>query len=442
MMVQHRLQSGASSFRTALMELPDKFTRSDAERTWPQFVRWIGFSTLLAALKRKHASLEEWAAFREITPKLFSIEIGLAKILRRWQTTRKLSFLQDKALYDALNFAGVCITVKDQLSSKQAELFRRRVISEILPSGRLCHLEHEFRVAQNLNAYRWRINQFGFCGEPGPDFVAHREGMEIEVEGKCLSPEIGLGISYEFAARLLSRLSRELRSANPGCLTAIRIELRGHDNNNQIDKLNELIVHSYKTSKSISADVAQITIELSPLVEFLARFPDVKNHNWLQDTFRQIRTRKGDYGFFIHLDEELIFCNLIPARENRQAKNVLKLISKTCERQFTHTRPAVLWLHLQGLDPNSVDDDLNNVPDLFQRLAVQAFRSERRDHLAAIAFSSDTEINVGRAPVMGRNPRVASSTGKVRGFDNPRCKYGGIPVFAPCFSMLAHKPPR
>lgn len=419
------------------MELPNKFTRPDAERTWPQFIQWIGFSTLTRALKRKHTSLEEWAAFREITPKLFSIEIGLARILRRWQTTRKLTFPNEKSLYDALNFAGLCITVKDQLNSEQAELFRRRVISEILPNGRLCHLDHEFRVAQNLIAHGWQIRKFGLCGDPGPDIVAQRENRQIEVEGKCLSPEIGLGISYEFSARLLSRLSRELPSANPDHLTTIKIELKGQYDHNQINTLSKRIIQSYKSLESFSDDGVQITIELSPLAEFLHRFPEVENRNWLQDTFRQIRTRKGDYGYFIRRENELIFCNLIPTRENRQAKNVLKLISKTCERQFTHALPAILWLHLQGLDPNSVDDDLKKVPDFLQRLVLETFRSERRKHLAAIAFSSDTEVAVGRTIVKDRNPRMVSSIGKVRGFDNPQCKFGQIPVFTPSFNLLA-----
>ena len=86
-------------------------------------------------------------------------------------------------------------------------MFRRRVISEILPNGRLCNLDHEFRTAQSLVGFGWNITHFGFCGEPGPDFIAERGAIEVEVESKCLSPEIGLGVSYEFAARLMARLS-------------------------------------------------------------------------------------------------------------------------------------------------------------------------------------------------------------------------------------------
>ncbi len=132
------------------VKLATKFTRSNAEHSWKEFVEWIGFSTLLEALERKHKSLDDWAALQAIAPQLFSIEYGLASTLRKWRSTRKLWYPKDKPVYDAYSFVGACIELKHQLTADQARIFRRRVISEILPNGRLCHLDHEFRSAQNL----------------------------------------------------------------------------------------------------------------------------------------------------------------------------------------------------------------------------------------------------------------------------------------------------
>lgn len=401
---------------------------------------WIGFSTLSNALKRKHSSLEEWATFREITPKLFSIEIGLAKILQRWKTTRRLSFPKEKSSYDALAFASLCTKIKSQLSKQEAEMFRRRVISEILPSGRLCHLDHEFRIAQNLFTHGWTIKHSGFCGEPGPDFIAKKDSQEIEVEGKCLSPEIGLGVSYEYSTRLLSRINRDLRGKYPGNFTTIKLELMGdEEKDNKIDDVRQRAIDCYIGGTEFSSGTLRIEIEFSPLNDFLRRFPTVEGHDWLHNTFAELRTREGDYGYFMRRDNELIFCNIIPMRPSKQIRNLLKLISKTCERQFTDTRPSFLWLHLQGLDPNQVDSDLNGTPDLFRRLAQHAFRSEKRDHLAAITFSSDTDIDLGRLPFANKEVRVVSAIGKVRGFDNPRCRFGQIPVFSRVFTSQATK---
>lgn len=416
------------------MEFPTKFTRTDAEQSWPQFVRWIGYANLASALKRKHASLNEWQTFREIAPRLFSIELGLAKVLQRWRATHRLSFPKEKDAYDALAFAGLCIAIKKQLSAERAEAFRRRVISEILPSGRLCHLDHEFRVGQNLSEHGWQITHYGIAGEPGPDFIAKRENQEIEVEGKCLSPEIGLGVSYEYATRLLNRINRTLREKKSGKLTTIKIEVMGGAfKDNQIDLVKDRVIDCYNGAKNYRSENLAIELHTSSLLDFLNRFPNVEEDGWLEKTFSEIRTREGDYGYFIRRDNELVFCNLIPMRPNRQAKTLFKLVSDTCERQFTLSRPAILWLHLQGLDPKRVDMDLNSTPEIFERLADHAFRSERRNHLAAITFSSDSDINIGHLPTSKKSARVVSSVGKVRGFDNPRCRFGQVPAFSPMY---------
>jgi hypothetical protein len=369
------------------VRLASGFTRTSAESSWKEFVEWIGFATLLEALQRKHRSLDDWAAFKEIAPRLFSIEHGLNSALRKWRATRKLWYPKDKAAYDAYSFVTACVQIKRQLSENQARVFRRRVISEILPNGRLCHLDHEFRTFRNLVEFGWNITHFGFCGDPGPDFIAERAGVQVEVESKCLSPEIGLGVSYELAARLMSRLSRELRPRYPLCLTTIRIELVGPSQDaGGVDVIKRHVLESYTRMEDFRSESLRIEVKTSSLERFFARFPETQSEEWLRTTFNAIRTREGDYGYFIRQNEELIFCNLIPVRPNQQVKKIMKLISTTCERQFSKRRPALLWLHLQGLEPGQIDSSPHWANDLFRTLARHAFTSERRSHVSSLAL--------------------------------------------------------
>jgi hypothetical protein len=428
----------AKAESAGLSELATTFTRTSAEVAWKEFIEWIGFSTLLDALDRKHRSLEDWRAFREVAPRLFSIEYGLKSALQKWRSTRKLWYPKQKEIYDAYSFVAACVQIRRQLSEDQSRVFRRRVISEILPSGRLCHLDHEFRTAQNLIGFGWRITRFGFCGDPGPDFVARRGPLEIEVESKCLSPEIGLGASYEFAARLMSRFSRELRSRNPLCLTTIRIELREQtEQAGGMDAIKRRVLECYERTNGFDSESISISIEVSSLDEFLNRFPGVHDEEWLQTTFRAIRTRKGDYGYFIRRDEELIFCNLVPLRPNQQAKKIMKLISATCERQFSKERPALLWLHLQGLAPHQIDGDPDWAAEYVERFARYAFLSERRSHVSSLVFTSDSELDHHTVYYQGRDRRKLSAVGHVKGFDNKRCRFGPIHILAPLFSTSA-----
>lgn len=420
------------------MKLVSGFTRTSAESAWKEFIEWIGFSTLLQSLERKHKSLEEWAAFREIAPRLFSIEYGLNSALRKWRATRKLWYPKDKSVYDAYSFVGACTQIKRQLSSDQARVFRRRIISEILPNGRLCHLDHEFRTAQNLVEFGWDITHFGFCGDPGADFIAKRGGVEVEVESKCLSPEIGLGVSYEFSARLMSRLSRELKPRNPLCLTTVRIELRGQtEDAGGIDAIKRRVLESYERMEDFSSEALRFGVETSSLYEFLSRFPDTQSDEWLQTTFSAIRTREGDYGYFIRRDEELIFCNLIPMRPNQQAKKIMRLVSTTCERQFSGQRPALLWLHLQGLEPSQIENDPNGADSYFRILARHAFTNERRNHVSSLVFTSDSDLDHQSVPYLGKDRRHVSAAGHLRGYDNKRCRFGPVHILAPRFSSEA-----
>jgi hypothetical protein len=416
------------------VKLASGFTRTSAESSWREFIEWIGFSTLLEALERKHKSLDDWAAFKEIAPRLFSIEYGINSALRKWRATRKLWYPKDKSVYDAYSFVGACVQIRRQLSDDQARVFRRRIISEILPNGRLCHLDHEFRTAQNLVEFGWHIRHFGFCGDPGPDFIAERGGVEVEVESKCLSPEIGLGVSYEFAARLMSRLSRELQPRNPLCLTTIRIELPGQTQEaGGVDAIKRRVLESYGRMEDFDSDALRVEVETSPLEEFFARFPDTQSDEWLQTTFNAIRTRAGDYGYFIRRSEELVFCNLIPMRSNQQAKKIMKLVSTTCERQFSKQRPALLWLHLQGLEPSQIDSDPNWAESFFRMLARHAFTNDRRSHVSSLVFTSDSDLDHQHVNYLGKDRRHVSAAGHLKGYDNQRCRFGPVHILAPHF---------
>jgi hypothetical protein len=417
------------------VKLASGFTRTNAEGSWKEFIEWIGFSTLLEALERKHKSLDDWGAFKEIAPRLFSVEYGLNSALRKWRATRKLWYPKDRSVYDAYSFVAACIQIKKQLSADQARIFRRRVISEILPNGRLCHLDHEFRTAQNLTEFGWHITHFGFCGDPGSDFIAERKGVEVEVESKCLSPEIGLGVSYEFAARLMSRLSRELEARYPFSLTTVRIELLGQAQNaGGLDTIVRDVLKSYSRKEHFSSEALRIEIQTSSLDDFFVRFPDTQSEEWLQTTFKAIRTREGDYGYFIRRSEELVFVNLIPIRANQQAKKIMRLVSTTCERQFSKRRPALLWLHLQGLDPSQIDDDPNWADGFFRMLARHAFTNERRSHVSSLVFTSDSDLDHRSVNYLGKDRRHVSAAGHLRGYDNPRCRFGAVHILAPLFS--------
>ena len=140
-------------------------------------------------------------------------------------------------------------------------------------------------------------------------------------------------------------------------------------------------MESYTKIEGFDSEALRVRVETSSLQEFFARFPDTQSDEWLYTTFSAIRTREGDYGYFIRRSEELIFCNLVPMRPNQQAKKIMKLVSTTCERQFSKRRRIRLCLHLQGMGPGQIDNDPDWATHFLEMLARHAFTSERRNHV-------------------------------------------------------------
>ena len=245
----------------------------------------------------------------------------------------------------------------------------------------------------------------------------------------------GLGTSYEFSARLMSRFSRELQARNPLCLTTIRIELPGQTQEaGGVDAIKRRVLESYGRMDRLDSDALRVKIETSPLEEFFARFPNTQSDQWLQNTFSEMRTREGDYGYFIRRSDELVFCNLIPMRPNQQAKKIMKLVSTTCERQFSKQRPALLWLHLQGLEPNQIENDPKLAESFLRKLARHAFTNDRRSHVSSLVFTSDSDLDHQHASYLGKDRRRVKAIGHMKGYDNPRCRFGQVHILAPLFS--------
>jgi hypothetical protein len=117
-------------------DIPRILSKSDLERSWKEFVGWIGFSELVKSVKRKELSINQ-TSLRLLAEEIFSIEIGLSRILKRWSTFRRLLYPKDSSIYNAYSFVQTCMALKKELQEIEADNLRKRVIGNLLPSGRL-----------------------------------------------------------------------------------------------------------------------------------------------------------------------------------------------------------------------------------------------------------------------------------------------------------------
>ncbi|MBR0851858.1 hypothetical protein JQ543_29255 [Bradyrhizobium diazoefficiens] len=394
-------------------------SKSDLDRSWSEFLSWIGFSELTKCLERKAASIDQ-TFLKLLAESIFSIEIGLCNLVKRWSTLRKLPYPKDSSIYNAYSFVQNCIALKRTLSQRGAEQLRARVIAGLLPSGRLADLDLELNIWRSLSGAPDNISHFGVLGEPGPDFVVSSKGYDIEVEGKCISPETGMPLSYGLVSPLLRSISRRPRMRYPGQFVTIEAEVRhAHPTGHAVPAFKAQIEQTYELGQDIVTTEFTTRISFRPLAEVTAQFGSIEQNS--SAVFGKYRRQYGDFGFFTGHQNECLFLNLIPLAPRKTLKKIMRTISDAGE-QFSKTRPAILWLHLLGMpDTQSASDD-EDMLNVIDTLLDHAF-SQKRDHISIVVFSSDTKFVDRRALGQSKLIRAADGKNHKRFYANPSAKF-------------------
>lgn len=394
-------------------------SKPDLDRSWREFLSWIGFSELSKCLERKASSIDQ-TFLKLLSESIFSIEIGLCKIVKRWSTLRKLPYPKDSSVYNAYSFVQTCIALKRTLSQREAEQLRARVVAGLLPSGRLTDLDLELTIWRSLSGSRDSISHFGVLGEPGPDFLVSSRGFDIEIEGKCISPETGMPLSYGLVSPLMRSISGRPRTRYPGQFVTIEAEVRDtHPTGRAVPAFRSQIEKTYELGQDIVTPELTTKISFRPLVEVTAEFGSIEQNS--SAVFGKYRRQYGDFGFFTGHQNECLFLNLIPLSPRTTLKKIMRIISDAGE-QFSKTRPAILWLHLLSMPDSqsaSDDEDMLNVMD---RLLDHAF-SRKRDHISIVVFSSDTRLVDRRALGQSKLIRAADGTNHKRFYANPTARF-------------------
>jgi hypothetical protein len=394
-------------------------TKSDLEQSWKEFVRWIGFSDLSGFIKRKSASIDQ-TCLKIISESIFSIEIGLLRIVGRWSTFRRLLYPKDSCTYNAYSFVQTCIALKRTLSESDAEQLRRRVIAGLLPSGRLADIDLELQIWRALSGAPESIIHFGVLGEPGPDFVISTEGVDYEVEGKCISPETGMPLSYGLVSSLMKGISGRLAGRYPGLFVTIEAEVKStHSTSHAIPNFKAQIERTYETGQNIATEELTTKITFRPLREVTSEFGSIQENS--SKVFGRYRRQYSDFGLFTGNQSECVFVNLIPLSPRRTLKKVMKTISDA-GKQFSKMRPAILWLHLLGMPNWQSESNDESMLDMLDRLLDHAF-SPRRDHISLVIFSSDMRLVDKRAPGETKLFRAADGKNHKRVYANPHARF-------------------
>lgn len=193
-------------------------------RTFVAITGWQPWKERLASFRQQvkaNPLLEEHFAER------YSLELEMEHLHHRVQLGRKIKLPETYRSYALLSFIAIVARIHDRLSSNGQRRLAGMLRDGLKAEYGLAPLQHKMNVAAHLMSKGFDV-EFSDIESGGRfDMLAEKEGVEIEVECKTHSADIGRKIHrlrlYQFGEQIFSLLQSGLDRRSGGQLARIRL---------------------------------------------------------------------------------------------------------------------------------------------------------------------------------------------------------------------------
>lgn len=309
-------------------------------------------------------------------------------------------------LYELYAFASMLTRVHARLSPAGKSRLAGVLKSGLKTEPGLAPVALEMSSAAHFLRAGYDVDFADLEGREQFDILASKEGLELEVDCKTVSGDVGRAIPRRLALELFHRIRTALRRLDNQLTGGRAIRLMIPDvltgNESTMEKLAALVIEAIQAGESRSvAGLADVSVAaFQPDDAWMGRAP---TNDELVATAKRVLGDPNLHGMSLYHPNR--GAAVIMAIESRKPDRVLRQIYKplrdSAERQFGKNRPALLTVRLTDL---SADDlrGLSSGQYGLARIAHRLFRGERRQHLFGVAY-----VAPGSAPISSRTPDLA-----------------------------------
>ena len=351
------------------------------------FVNLLGQTEYLQLLRKLGEGLNQKGFVTETDDLRFSLELQLLNL--------ELLRMQEKGvfrgvpghLHEAADFVlGVGQTIP-YLSEKARRELRGKLLGGLKTNG-LRPLQHEFRIAGVISHFGYNVTFADLeGGKGGFDFLAERDGKAFEIEGKCVPIFLGQAVLPQDAEKLFLDLAHKFNGwTDDTSIPILDIALRGRldVNHSAISTLIEACNSAARTrTTAVVGDYAA--------VKFIGAAPESSGDR----LFEAVKVDRMSTGanVFLSLTKPRIAVRLTSERPSKFGPSILATLSDAA-KQFSGSRPSVIWLHVDYLDPVFFDSlaYAKKGASFFDLLASAVLNSPKRSHISQLVFSGGAHL--------------------------------------------------
>lgn len=348
--------------------------------------------------------MEDWLRER------CSIEWTFSQVLRsRTLMPRQPFRLDNMAQYELVAFAAGTVRCYEHLSERGRRRLRGVLLDGLKEDKGLSSIQHEITTAVHLMSRGFDVEFHDMEHDGGVDFVARKQGIEIEVECKMFSADLGRKIHRRRAATLCKALESVLTqtygSASAGMIVMVTIPDRltpspeQHIGIEQTLRAGLLSGDASTRTEHCEVHVLDFAIDNSPF----NRTPEQLSRDEVQ-RFVWDRTGRSNSTLMIVFSpgRRAVVLSLGSQKSDDVLKGMRHQLREAAKGQFTKTRPAFLAVQLHDLtaaqlaDLAQSDSSWRGNATGLQIMTSDFLQSPSRAHIHSVVYRSHSTLSDDR----------------------------------------------
>jgi len=369
------------------------------------------------------------------------IELKLAQLLAEQDRTGAFPVaVQDHLHYSLYAFSAGVVRIHDTLSPVGKNRLRGMLLDGLKPDNNLMSLRHEISTAVHLVSLGFDIEMNDIESGSGVDFIAKRDGAELEVECKMFTGDLGRQIHKRKALVLYHHLKETIdhiyQSAKVGILVRITIPDRLTSQSGQVKDIVDAVSKVVLNGKSVNCtsacqvEVLDFAIGTSP---FQVNHPSELSRTAVENFIQNILGRTNQ-NLMIECSpgKRAVVALVESAKPDEVLKGVHLQLREASSGQFTGTRPGHLSVQFQELTAIQIEELAKDIasgggdPVGLQVMTSDFLQSSNRTHIHSVAYRSHGSILEAKD-----QPNIIMEQGIASYIRNPSNKHYDDPRLRP-----------
>ena len=351
---------------------------------------------------RENSFLKTWQEDRH------RLELTLGDLISEEERTGRFPLeIMTGAQYKLYAFAASFVRIYDQLSKAGQTRLRGMLLHGLHPGESLLSLQHEVLTIFDLvsQGFDVELNDIE-NGQGGADFIARRDGIEIEIECKMFSGDLGRKIhnlkAYGLHKRIEAVVQQVYQSAERGIFIRITIPDRLSSAPLQLNAIETALSRGVLSGNAVTSsaecevEVLDFQVGNSPFGAGNLENISLKS---IQDfTLNNWRRVNQQMMIMFSPGKRAVIALIESAKPDAVQKGISRQLREASKTQFTKRRPGYLYVQFQEMSGDQLEDLANrdtseraNATGL-QKITNDFLRSDGHSHMNGVIYRSNGKV--------------------------------------------------